>query len=344
MKAMRIQHRNGSYDVKFEPFEAALDALPADFRIITDSNIVQAYGPALEKRGHTVIVDPGEQSKSVDTYSSLLSWMAASRASRKTTVCALGGGVIGDLAGFVAATYMRGVPFYQIPTTLLSQVDSSVGGKVGIDLKEGKNLAGAFYPPFGVSIAVETLLTLPERQFNNGMAEVWKYGFIMDARLVGLLEREPLCASSPAIVSVIQRCIELKAEVVEADEFETTGARAILNFGHTIGHAIEFAAGYGTILHGEAISIGMILEAKLGELLGVTPPGTAEEVERLLTKQGLPSRHLILLNEDALVSAMYGDKKAAGGKLSFSLLTDIGRCKLVQEVPEPIVRTAMRAS
>jgi 3-dehydroquinate synthase len=344
MKAMRIHHRNGSYEVRFQSFDAALDALPADLRIITDSNLVHFYSAQLERRAHVVIVDPGEQSKSLSSYGSLLSWLAQSRASRKTTVCALGGGVVGDLAGFVAASYMRGVPFYQIPTTLLSQVDSSVGGKVGVDLKEGKNLAGAFYPPVGVSIDVEVLKTLPERQFNNGMAEVWKYGFIMDSGLVEILSADPFTVEHPMLQAVVERCIALKAQVVEEDEFETKGLRAILNFGHTAGHAIEFAAGFGTVLHGEAISVGMVVEARIGELLGVTQKGAAIEVRELLARQNLPTSYSILRNEDALIAAMYGDKKAVGGSLAFSLLTEIGRCKLVEGVPEAVVREAMRAS
>jgi 3-dehydroquinate synthase len=345
MKSMRIQHRNGSYEVKFQGLEAALAALPEDLRIITDSNVVDFYGPLIEARGgQVVIVDAGEASKSLETFGKLLSWLAASRASRKTTVCALGGGVIGDLAGFVAASYMRGVPFYQIPTTLLSQVDSSVGGKVGIDLKEGKNLAGAFYPPMGVSIPIDALASLPVRQFDNGMAEVWKYGFIMDAELVDLLAREKLHAEHELVPSVVERCIALKAQVVEADEFETTGLRAILNYGHTIGHAIEYATGFGAVLHGEAIAIGMVVEARLGEMLGVTPAGVTEAVKGYLCKQDLPTRHLVLYNEDELIKAIYGDKKTVGARLSFSLLTDIGRCKLVEEVPESLVREALRAS
>jgi len=341
---MRIHHRNGSYEVRFETLAAALEALPTDVRIITDTNVVQEYGPHLENRSNVVIVTPGEQSKSLECYGSLLSWLAKSKASRKTTVCALGGGVVGDLAGFVAASYMRGVPFYQIPTTLLSQVDSSVGGKVGVDLKEGKNLAGAFYPPVGVSIPIDALSTLPDRQFVNGMAEVWKYGFIMDAELIKTLSSSGFGVDSPDLSAVVERCIALKAQVVEADEFEKLGIRAILNFGHTVGHAIEFATGYRSILHGEAISVGMVVEARLGEMLGVSRPGVREEVQTYLGQQGLPTSHEMLMDEDALIAAMYGDKKAADGNLAFSLLTDIGGCKLVERIPEGKVREALRAS
>ena len=341
---MRIDHRNGSYDVRFESLEDCLSNLSADLRVITDGNVYEHYRETLDKLPHVRIVEPGERSKSLETYGSLLSWLAQTRTSRKTTICAFGGGVVGDLAGFVAATFMRGVPLYQIPTTLLSQVDSSVGGKVGIDLPEGKNLAGAFYPPSGVSIAVDMLRTLPIRQFANGMAEVWKYGFIMDSDLVALLATENLETSHPKLADVVHRCISLKAEVVQADEFETLGIRAILNFGHTVGHAVEYAAGYGSMLHGEAISIGMVVEARLGELLGITKPGVWRDVEGFLSRQGLPTSHDLVKDEETLIAAMYGDKKAVAGNLAFSLLTDIGQCKLVEGVPESTVRAALQAS
>ena len=344
MKSIQISHRYGSYEVRFESIDSAIERLPSDLRIITDTNVVQHFGPLLEAKAPVVMIDPGEQSKSLKSYGSLLSWLAKTKASRKTMICALGGGVVGDLAGFVAATYMRGVPFYQIPTSLLAQVDSSVGGKVGVDLVEGKNLAGAFYPPSGVSIDVAVLKTLPVNQFVNGMAEVWKYAFIMDAGLTEPLAAEGWGVEHPALGEVVRRCIALKAEVVQGDEFETLGLRAILNFGHTIGHAVEYAVGYGNILHGEAISIGMVVEARLGEMLGMTRMGVTQEVSQYLANQGLPTTHSILKNERALLSAMYGDKKAAGGNLAFSLLSDIGRCKLVESVPEATVLAAMRES
>lgn len=343
MKAMRIHHRNGGYEVRFESVQAAFSALPADVRIITDANVAKHYGELLSAHPHFAAT-PGEPSKSLKCYGDVLSWLAASKASRRTTVCAFGGGVVGDLAGFAAATFMRGVPFYQIPTTLLAQVDSSVGGKVGIDLAEGKNLAGAFYPPTGVSIAIETLSTLPDRQFTNGMAEVWKYGFIMDRDLIQALLAETWHARHPDLPRIVGRCIELKAQVVEADEYENTGLRAILNFGHTIGHAIEWVTGYGALLHGEAISVGMVAEARLGEKLGVTRCGVSEQVREYLQGQGLPVTHDSLGMEDELLTAMRGDKKAAGGNLAFSLLTDIGGCKLIEHVPEDVVKKALQAS
>jgi 3-dehydroquinate synthase len=251
-------------------------------------------------------------------------------------VIAFGGGVIGDLAGFAAASYMRGVPLIQVPTTLLSQVDSSVGGKVGIDLPEGKNLAGAFYPPAVVHICREVLDTLSERQMRNGMAEVWKYGFIMDPKLLPQLPPK-----ADALQEVIRRCTELKAQIVEDDEYETRGSRAILNFGHTVGHAIEQVTGYGPVLHGEAISIGMVIESHLGERLGITKAGTTEQISTHLSDYGLPTKMAPALDIDQLVHAMRRDKKAEAGSLAFSLLTKIGECKLIKGVPEGEVRAAL---
>ncbi len=340
---MRIQHRNGEYEVRFESLEECFQALPSDVRIVTDENVANAVD-SLVRFCHVYVIPPGETSKSLEVFGQILSWLASTRASRKTMICAVGGGVVGDLVGFAASAYMRGVPFYQIPTTLLSQVDSSVGGKVGIDLAEGKNLAGAFYPPCGVTIDVNLLNRLPERQFMNGMAEVWKYGFIMDAALVDLLSADRLHTAHPNLLSVVGRCIALKAEVVQQDEYETLGLRAILNFGHTVGHALEHFSGYGKMLHGEAISVGMVVEARLGERLGLTKEGTADQIQKLLVCQGLPVTDVGLRSEDALIAAMYGDKKSLDGKLSFSLLTEIGHCKLIEGVSEESIRMALRES
>ncbi len=334
---MTVRHHTGEYEITFVGLPEAVAALPADAIVVTDENVNAAWGEALGPDRRKVILPPGEASKSLETYGAALSKLAECRASRRTTIVAFGGGVIGDLAGFLAATYMRGVPFIQIPTTLLSQVDSSVGGKVGIDLPEGKNLVGAFYPPSKVWICLETLGTLDKRQINNGMAEVWKYGFIMDEPFLRQLEEAP-----HDYASIVQHCITLKAQVVEEDEFETLGRRAILNYGHTVGHAIEQVTHYGPILHGEAISIGMTVEARLGERLGVSPIGTQKRVATLLQKQGLPTTNPILSSVDALLDAMRKDKKAIGGSMAFSLLTHMGGCRLVNNVAESDVRTALQ--
>ena len=320
---MTIRHSAGEYRVWTTTFAGALADLPTDCRILTDANVA-ALAP-LPDKVPVLAMPPGEATKSLQAFGDALGWLARTGASRRTTVVALGGGVVGDLAGFVAAAYMRGVPLLQIPTTLLAMVDSSVGGKVAVDLPEGKNLAGAFWPPKEVRIPLDALDSLDERQLRNGLAEVLKYGFIMDPPLLD------------APIDVM-RCVALKAQVVEEDEHETTGRRAILNFGHTIGHAIERLTGYGPVLHGEAISIGMALEADLGERLGITARGTAKTVRETLSQRGLPTAHEAVHEVESMLQAMRGDKKSIGGALAFSLLTHVGECKLIENVPEDVVR------
>lgn len=337
---MTIRHSKGTYDVRFAAFEEVLAQLPERSVVVTDSNVLAAWRP-----GDLPVVEvpPGEPHKNLANFAALLEAFAARGATRSTTVVALGGGVIGDLAGFAAAAYMRGVPLIQVPTTLLAMVDASVGGKVGVDLEAGKNLAGAFHPPIAVWIALETLRTLPERQFRNGTAEVWKTGCILDAALFATLEDEPLTPGDPRLQSLVGRCVALKAEIVTDDEFETSGRRAVLNFGHTIGHALEQVSGYRELLHGEAVAVGMVVEANLGERLGVTEPGTADRLRRALVSQGLPIGSPWLGREDALLEAMARDKKSAAGELAFSLVPRVGECKLVRGVDPGEVRAALRS-
>jgi 3-dehydroquinate synthase len=223
----------------------------------------------------------------------------------------------------------------------MAMVDSSVGGKVGVDLQAGKNLAGAFWPPERVLVPLDALGTLPERHFVNGAAEVWKYGATLDARLFEALSERPLAPGQPDLCAVVFRCIELKKGVVEEDELETTGRRAVLNFGHTVGHAIEHALGYQTLLHGEAVAIGMVAEAHLGESLGVTKAGTAERLRGGLLSQGLPVSLPKGATPQALLSAMRRDKKADRNGLAFSLVSEIGACALRRGVPEGAVQGAL---
>ena len=333
---MRIRHRYGAYEVRFTTPEEAIGTLPESSFVITDRIVYGHYGHLLPAGTPVYQVEPGEGSKSTAGYLQTIHWLASTGAQRDATAVALGGGVVGDLAGFAAATYMRGIPYLQVPTTLLAQVDSSVGGKVGVDLAEGKNMLGAFHPPVEVRVATDLLGTLPPRQFANGMAEVLKYGFIMAPEILDMDAR----AAVPAIV---KRCIECKRDVVEADELETTGRRAILNFGHTVGHALEHATGYAELLHGEAISIGMAVEALLSERLGMASPGIREAVVGHLSGQGLPVTHPMLANTADLIDAMRRDKKVSGGKLAFSLLRGIGVCDLVRDVPEAEVISALSA-
>lgn len=338
---MTVEHSGGKYDIEFHPLTKLPDSLPGDAAYITDENVFELNRDWLAER-KALVLPPGEETKNLASFQRCLEWLAENRFSRSNTVVALGGGVVGDLAGFAAASYMRGVPYIQVPTTLLAQVDSSVGGKVGVDLPQGKNLAGAFHPPKRVVICIEALQTLDRRQFVNGMAEVWKYGFIVDSSLVDELAATELDAVHPQLQEVVTRCIQHKKDIVQADEFETNGLRATLNFGHTVGHAIEQYTHYRDYLHGEAISIGMVVETLLGERLGLTAPGTYAVVRDNLAKQGLPVCSDVLKNDADLVEVMRRDKKAISGDLAFSLLTKVGECKLVTGVSEGQVRAALR--
>ncbi len=276
-----VQLGNRSYQIKIAPAlikkigdECARLKLGERCAIITDKNAGKFFAKivfdSLVRTGFSPLlltVAAGETAKSLRTVGNCYDQLAAHRLERKSFIVALGGGVVGDLAGFVAATYLRGIPFVQIPTTLLAQVDSSVGGKTGVNLRSGKNLVGAFYQPRLVLCDLDTLKTLPEREFRAGLAEVIKYGIIYDARLFADLERDLpriLKRDQKTLAPIIARCCEIKADVVSQDETES-GLRAILNFGHTIGHAIENSFGYGKFLHGEAISIGQVAAAKLSQ-------------------------------------------------------------------------------
>jgi 3-dehydroquinate synthase len=264
-------------------------------------------------------------------------------ADRKSIVVAAGGGVIGDLAGFVAATYARGVEFFQFPTSLLAQVDSSVGGKVGVNLPGAKNMVGAFWQPLGVLIDTEVLNTLPIREYRAGLAEVVKYGVILDADFFAYLENhvDGLNERQPEVLRhVIARCCRLKADVVENDEREISGLRAVLNYGHTFGHAIEAETGYGRFLHGEAVSIGMLGASRLAERLGRVDEGFTQRQHELLSALGLP---VVMpdLDRDVLLAAMQRDKKVAHGRLRFVLPTKMGHVELVSDVPEEHVRAAL---
>ncbi len=236
---------------------------------------------------------------------------------RKTLVVAVGGGVVGDLAGFVAATFARGLPFAQVPTTLLAQVDSSVGGKVGINLPVSKNMVGAFWQPVGVLADTQTLKTLPEREYRAGLAEVVKYGVILDANFFARLERDVagLVAREPAVIAaVIERCCRLKADVVEMDEREETGQRAVLNYGHTFCHALEAATGYGQLLHGEGVSIGMMCAARLAQRMRRVDEKFVDRQQALLEALGLPIK-LPAVDPDRLLAIMQHDKKTEAGRL-----------------------------
>jgi 3-dehydroquinate synthase len=257
---------------------------------------------------------------------------------------AVGGGVIGDLGGFAAATYLRGIDFYQIPTTLLAMVDSSVGGKTGINITAGKNLVGAFHQPRGVFISTDLLATLPAREFAAGMAEIIKYGILGDAELFKHLEATPLTASDARLADVIRRCCALKARIVEADERETAkdGGRALLNLGHTFGHAIENVAGYGVYLHGEAVAIGLCAAARLSQKLGYVQPTEVTRVERVVAAHGLPIRLRAPIAYADLHAAMTRDKKVRAGGLRFVVISQLGTAATKSDVAPALVETSFR--
>ncbi|HEU6449174.1 MAG TPA: 3-dehydroquinate synthase [Verrucomicrobiae bacterium] len=358
MRIVPVQLGNRSYQIKIAP--GLLEKLGSECArlkpgsrcaIITDTNVGKKYAEcayeSLVKTGFEPVlmtIPAGEKAKSLKCVQHCYDQLASHRLERKSFIVALGGGVVGDLAGFVAATYLRGIPFVQIPTTLLAQVDSSVGGKTGVNLRAGKNLVGAFYQPRLVLCDLETLNTLPEREYRSGLAEVIKYGIIYDADLFARIESalpKLLKREGNVLAPVIARCCEIKAEVVSLDETES-GPRAILNFGHTIGHAIENSIGYGKYLHGEAISIGQVAAAKLSrEILGL-PQYDVDRIEGLFQRAGLPTR--IKLNSsrrEKLFSAMMLDKKVCAGEIKFVLARKIGEVEFGQKVPASLIEQVL---
>ena len=279
----------------------------------------------------------GETAKSAGELARAWDFLAAQGIARDGAVFALGGGVIGDLAGFAAASYQRGVDFYQLPTTLLAMVDSSVGGKTGINLAAGKNLVGAFHQPAAVFADTDLLATLPPREFAAGMAEVIKHGLLADAELFRRLQANaPLAWDHALLPAVIRRCVEIKAAVVAGDERETsaTGGRALLNLGHTFGHAIEAVAGYGTYLHGEAVAIGLVMAARLSADLGRCSAAEVAAVATTVRAHGLPDHLRAPLPLAPMLAAMKRDKKVRAGKLRFVLLQGVGTAVTADDVPE----------
>ncbi|MFL5594997.1 MAG: 3-dehydroquinate synthase [Gemmatimonadaceae bacterium] len=309
-------------------------ATPAHrYAVITDSNVGPRYADPLANQFEKGAVDvlmirAGEANKTRESWARLTDQMLAKGYGRDSAVITLGGGMIGDLAGFVAATFMRGIPVVQVPTTLVAMVDASIGGKTAVDTFAGKNLVGAFHPPRLVIVDPQVLATLPLREMRAGIAEIVKHGVIADAayfREVASSASQMLSAggaASDSMLAVIVRSIEIKADFVSRDEREE-GLRKVLNFGHTIGHAVESVSGY-SLLHGEAVSIGMALEGKLAELMGVAERGTATEIAMALQAAGLPTTLPSEYRADELLEAMKSDKKGRGGKLEFALPLRIG--------------------
>lgn len=318
--------------------------------VVTDEHVLphaQQVMAALQGAGFQCVVKAfpaGEGQKSLETAGLLYDLLIEQKADRKTLMVAVGGGVIGDLAGFVASTYTRGIPLLMVPTTLLAMVDSSVGGKVAVNHPRGKNMIGTFHQPIGVWIDTDTLQTLPDREYRSGLAEVVKYGVIMDAEFFDWLEGNAakiLERDGEAVRHIVQRCCRLKADVVEKDEREETGLRAILNYGHTFAHAFETAAKYSSWLHGEAVSAGMMCAARLACGRGLIGEDLLLRQEKLLGKFGLPLAPQRWPIED-LLATMRTDKKAVAGKMRFILPTRLGEATLFDDVSEAEVQATLQ--
>jgi 3-dehydroquinate synthase len=358
MRTVKVALGNRSYKILIGPGllsrlgrECARLGLGRRCAVITDANVAPRYGKialaALSRAGFEVClikVPAGETAKSLKTMQSCCDQLARHRLERKSFIVALGGGVVGDLAGFVAATYLRGVAFVQVPTTLLAQVDSSVGGKVGVNLKAGKNLVGAFYQPRLVLCDLDALKTLPGREYRAGLAEVIKYGIIADDKLFASLEKSMaalLRRDIGRLAQIVARCCEIKARVIGQDETES-GLRAILNFGHTIGHALEAISGYGKYLHGEAISVGQIAAAQISTRLLGLPDSQAARITALFQRAGLPTAVTLAPPQRAkLFAVMKLDKKVSRGDVKFVLARRIGRVEFGCHVPSAAIEQSL---
>ena len=340
IRVATAEQRHTSYDILIDRgLLADLPALvkaacpAARYAVITDSHVATLCGAKIVTRLHDATLQAqlfefpaGEWNKTRETWTMLSDKMLAAQFGRDSAVLALGGGVVGDVAGFVAATYLRGVPYIQVPTTLLAMIDSSIGGKTGVDVAAGKNLLGAFHQPRLVVADLDLLGTLPPPQLAAGIAEAVKHGVIADADYFAFLEREHHAVTTKqpaALEQLVRRSVEIKAGVVAADERET-GRRAILNFGHTVAHAVEATAQFA-VLHGEAVAIGMTYEARLAEVLGIAEAGTANRIARLLERCGLPLELPESATADRLLATMQLDKKARAGTVRFALPEAVGR-------------------
>lgn len=319
--------------------------------VVTNETIAPLYleavlqGLAGFDKVHSVQLPDGEAFKTLDTLNRIFDSLLEHRHDRTTTIVALGGGVVGDMSGFAAACYQRGVDFVQVPTTLLSQVDSSVGGKTGVNHPLGKNMIGAFYQPQLVLIDIDTLISLPDRELSAGIAEVIKYGLICDAPFFTWLEQnmDALLARDPeALAYAVQRSCADKAAVVAEDERES-GRRAILNFGHTFGHAIEAVQGYGNWLHGEAVAAGMVMAAEASRLRGWLGAEEVDRLRALLSKANLPQQSPSNMTVDDYLQAMSVDKKVQDGKLRLVLLQSLGDAQIVADTPRAQLEQVLRS-
>ncbi len=332
---MNVKTSTHNYDIIIEKGifsklgDVISDVADGKLFVVTDENVDSIYRDKLYSalNGYNfeyLVLPAGEKTKCMTMLEKIYSSFADAKITRADTVIAFGGGVIGDITGFAAATYLRGIDFIGIPTTLLSQVDSSIGGKVAIDLPQGKNLVGSFYPPKKVIIDTDFLNTLPERVFNDGMAEVIKYACIRDAKLFDVL-----CGDiTERMEQIIYMCLDIKRQVVEADEFDK-GERMILNFGHTFGHAVEKMYNYETYTHGEAVAIGMLKITSATEKMGYTVSGTTDKLKKLLEKYNLIFDDFTFNADDAM-SIMALDKKSDSDYINYIFIKSIGTCEIVK--------------
>jgi len=316
--------------------------------LITDTTVKRLYGqsvlPVLKATGKKVLLltlPVGEKTKSLSTVERGYKFLLENNVDRKGLICALGGGVIGDVAGYIAATYLRGIDYIQLPTTLLAQVDSSIGGKVGVNFSGKKNMVGSFYQPGAIICDVAFLKSLPPAEMRNGMAEVIKYGIAMDEELFRILEQKGGKEFAAAeLKDIVMRCGSLKAGIVEVDETERTGQRAILNLGHTVGHALEAATSFQGQSHGEAVAIGMTAAARISEQVGMLDRSSVHSIENLLLKFGLPT-YCQGVSPDDLMATIRFDKKTTLGQTGWVLLKGIGKGAINQPVAEDVVRRVL---
>ncbi len=346
---LKVRHPSGSYQIsvghdllaRFEQF----CPVSGPAAVISDSNVGPLYEHKIDglNRATTIVIPAGETHKNLETVRQIYPRLIDARLDRQSTVVALGGGVIGDISGFVAATYLRGIGFVQCPTTLLSMVDASVGGKTGVDLPEGKNLVGAFKQPLAVVADLGTLETLPEADLAAGMAEVVKHGLIASPRLLDRIstwQRSENSGGDEDLQALIVEAIMIKRDVVEADPFEA-GRRKVLNLGHTLGHAIEHVSDY-RIRHGEAVAIGLAGAIRLSIALGYCRPGLGRRIEGMLQSLNLPTRFPADLSLEAIKTVMGRDKKKSGDKLQFILIRDVGDVFITDDVPEALVLQTLK--
>lgn len=339
---LAVAHPGGSYDVVIStallPELAALAGISGPWALVTDENVAALYLERCGKPDCVVTIPAGETSKSLERVSEIYERLLSGGIDRAATLVALGGGVVGDIAGFVAATYMRGIRFVQCPTTLLAMVDASVGGKTGVDLPQGKNLVGAFKQPAIVIVDLAVLLTLPAREFSAGMAEVVKHGLIASPSILERLEQEAwyLGAAMPETLarlgSLIADAIRVKRDIVQEDPFER-GRRLLLNLGHTFAHAVEQVSGY-QVGHGQAVAMGLVAAAHLSSSLGVADHALQPRIEALLARLALPVRFPWEYSPEAILGAMGSDKKKAAGRRRLVLLRGVGDPFVTDEVPE----------